>query len=91
MNDTGILKDNSVDLDLNITDSQKLKSFIQGLDSQRKSARQQVEDTDTQNYVKCKDKGDGYVDIDGIGLERCNRCDASSLASQENYIHRDFN
>lgn len=91
LNDTGMLKDNSVDLDLNITDSQKLKSFIRGLDSQRKTANQQAEDTDTQNYVKCKDKGDGYVDIDGIGLEKCNRCDAGSLAAQENYIHKDFN
>jgi len=91
LNDTGIIKDNSVDLDLNITDSEKLKSFMKGLDSQRKSASQQAEDTDTQNYVKCKDKGSGHVDIDSIGLDKCHRCDANSLAEQENYIHNDFN
>ena len=89
LNDSGLVQDNSVDLDLNISESKKLKDFINGMKSKRVISKQK-EQTESRDYVKCRDKGDGYVNLDKINLEKCNRCDVDKLAEQENYIKRDF-
>ena len=90
LNDSGMVKENNIDLDLNISDSKKMKELINSLKSEKLNASQRSEATDSNSYVKCKDKGAGYVDIDKIGLEKCNRCDKDKLAAQENYIMKDF-
>ena len=80
----GFLRDNSIDLDLNISDSEKLKNFIKSLKGTNSSVNKE------KAPLKCTDKGADYVDIDKIGLDKCYNCDADKLKKVEKYINKDF-
>ena len=80
----GFLRDNSIDLDLNISDSEKLKNFIKSLKGTNSSVNKE------KGPLKCTDKGADYVDIDKIGLDKCYNCDADKLKKVEKYINKDF-
>ena len=92
LNDDGFLNDNSVELDLNVSDSKKMKDFLK---SMKKGAggknSEYVDNTaNASDSQKCS-KRDDYVDIDKIGLNKCYGCDKDKLKDQANYIDKDFN
>ena len=87
LNKAGLVKDNSVELDLNISDSKKLQALLKSIQKGKKGA---LEDTSVRDYKKCSSKGNDYVDIDKIGLEKCHNCSAEKIKKQENYIAKDF-
>jgi hypothetical protein len=86
LNDTGVIRDNSVSLDLNISDSEKMKQLLQNINKNPNN----TEGTNSREYSKCSDKGDGYVDIDSIGIEQCHGCDGAKLKEQEPWIAHSF-
>lgn len=95
LNEDGYLNDNSVDLDLNVSDSQKMKDFISNMKSIKNN---NDNNSDYQDYSgnasdtqKCPDRGDDYVDIDKIGIDKCYGCDKEALREHANYIDNDFN
>lgn len=101
LNEDGFLRDNSVELDLNISDSDKMKNFISTINEtrgQRQSESGEARYTATRGNGprasalsnQCPLSGDGYVNIDDIGLEKCYGCDKDALTENENYIARDF-
>jgi hypothetical protein len=96
LNDDGFLNDNSVELDLNVSDSKKMKDFLKSMkQSKSNNNNNNKEYIDTTENVsdsnKCPDKGDNYVDIDKIGLDKCYGCDKEKLKEHANYIENDFN
>lgn len=86
LNDTGVIRDNSVSLDLNISDSEKMKQLLQNINKNPNN----TEGTNSRDYSKCSDKGNGYVDIDSLGLEKCHGCDGDKLKEQEPWIANSF-
>ena len=101
LNEDGFLRDNSVELDLNISESDKMKNFISTINEtrgQRQSGSGDARYTATRGNGprasalsnQCPSSGDGYVNIDDIGLEKCYGCDKDALKENENYIARDF-
>ena len=91
LNEDGFLNDNSVEVDLNVSDSEKMKQFLK---SMKKHPNNNVSDNNSVNasdIQKCPDMGDDYVDIDSIGLDKCYGCDKDKLKEQVNYIDKDFN
>lgn len=87
LNKEGLVKDNSVELDLNISDSTKLQKLLK---SMQKNNRQYLEGTSTKDHTKCPSRGKGDIDIDKIG-DKCHGCDTSKLKEMANNISRDFN
>jgi hypothetical protein len=94
LNDDGFLNDNSVELDLNVSDSEKMKNFLSGMKN-KSSVNSGNDDEDysknASDTQKCSDRGDDYVDIDKIGIDKCYGCDKEKLREQANYIDNDFN
>lgn len=100
LNKDGFLRDNSVELDLNISDSEQMKELLKGIRGRNQvepgsraeamiNNNQNIDDSDGAS-LRCKSKGQEYVDIDSIGLDKCYNCDSDSLRDVENYINRDF-
>ena len=91
LNEAGIVRDNSVSLDLNISDSDKMKQLLQNLNLNKngKSGKHGKEGQNRSNSTRCSDKGDGHIDLDSIG-GKCHGCDASKLKEQEAYIANSF-
>ena len=101
LNKDGFLRDNSVELDLNISDSEQMKELLSSIrggtnadfgtraEAMNSNNSSNLNDDET-GSLRCQSKGDGYVDIDSIGLDKCYNCDADSLRDVENYINRDF-
>ena len=91
LNDDGFLNDNSVELDLNISDSKKMKDFLKSMKRGNGNKSDLVDTTaNASDSQKCT-KRDDYVDIDKIGLNKCYGCDKDKLKEQANYIDKDFN
>ena len=92
LNDDGFLNDNSVELDLNVSDSDKMKQFIKSMKQVNAKKNNEYVDTtgNASDSQKCS-KRDDYVDIDKIGLNKCYGCDKDKLKEQANYISKDFN
>jgi TolA-binding protein len=93
LNDDGFLNDNSVELDLNVSDSKKMKDFLKSMKKGGGSGKnsEYVDNTaNASDSQKCS-KRDDYVDIDKIGLNKCYGCDKDKLKDQANYINKDFN
>ena len=90
LNDSGMLRDNSVSLDLNVSDSVDLKNLFKNI---RDSKNSNNIVTDTENnasdYNKCP-KNDDYINLDKIDTGKCYGCDKNKLKEQEKYIHKDF-
>jgi len=80
LNKDGLARDNTVNLDLNVSNSDALKSLLQG--SKRNIPS---------NSKKCRSKGPDYVNIDKGNLDKCYGCDADKLKNNEAYILKDFN
>lgn len=78
LNKDGLARDNTVNLDLNISDSDALKSL---LNSQRSTGS---------NTRKCRSKGSSYINIDKNNLDKCYGCDSKKLKNNEAYILKDF-
>ena len=94
LNDDGFLNDNSVEVDLNVSDSQKMKDFLSTMKKNTNNNSGEYHDDNSGNAsdtLKCPDRGDEYVDIDKIGLDKCYGCDKDKLKEQSNYIDNDFN
>ena len=91
LNDDGFLNDNSVELDLNISDSDKMKNFLKNIKAASNNKGEHRDTTaNASDSQKCS-KRDDYVDIDKIGLNKCYGCDKDKLKEQANYIANDFN
>lgn len=93
LNKKGHLNPNSVDLDLNISDSKNLKKIINDIKNLKKNsgtASLNRSDTNNSNNGKCPDRGDGYINIDDIGLDKCYGCDSEKIKNLQNYISKDF-
>ena len=91
LNDDGFLNDNSVELDLNVSDSEKMKNFIKSMKKTNTKNNEHVDTTgNASDTEKCSSRDD-YVDIDKIGLNKCYGCDKDKLKEQANYISKDFN
>lgn len=91
LNEKGHLNPSSVDVDLNISESEKLKNIVDTLKSMQENSNsnnQTRSEANSQN--RCADRGDEYVNIDEIGLEKCHGCDSEKIKKLDNYILKDF-
>ena len=90
LNEDGFLNDNSVELDLNVSDSKKMKDFLSGIKNAGNNQNKEDNSPNASSINKCVDKGDDYVDIDKIGLDKCYGCDKEKLKESAKYIEKDF-
>ena len=84
LNDSGFLRDNSVKLDLNISDSAKIKNLLSSINNKGTNVG------NSSSKKKCKTSRGNKVNIDKIGLDKCYGCDADKLSKIEGDIQRDF-
>ena len=77
LNKDGLARDNTVNLDLNISNSEGLKSLLKASKPDNTSR-------------KCRSKGPGYVNVDKMNLKKCYGCDSDKLNPNEAYILKDF-
>jgi hypothetical protein len=77
LNDDGMVNDNAINLDLNVSNSDVLKNLVGNKKSDSKKA-------------KCRNKGNDYVNIDDTDISKCYGCSADKLKAQEPYILKDF-
>lgn len=91
LNDDGFLNDNSVELDLNISDSKKMKDFLKSMKNENLKQNNHANTTGNASDTQKCSKRDDYVDIDKIGINKCYGCDKDKLKEQANYISKDFN
>lgn len=76
LNKDGLVDNNSINLDLNISDSALLKGL--------------KKHNQTNKTRKCRSKGSDYINLDTKDIGKCNGCDAEKLKKQEPYILKDF-
>ena len=79
LNKDGLARDNTVNLDLNVSNSDALKSLLKG-----------PKETIVKPSKKCRSKGSDYVNIDKANLGKCYGCDGDKLKNNEAYILKDF-
>ena len=79
LNKDGLARDNTVNLDLNISNSDAFKSLLKSSTGK------------TSNTRKCRNKGSSYINIDKNSLDKCYGCDSNKLKNNEAYILKDFN
>ena len=87
LNDSGLVRDNSLKLDLNISDSDKLKKLISNIKSLQKK---QEKKEPKRKYSKCRVPRGNKVNIDKIGLDKCYQCDKEKIGEIESDIYRDY-
>lgn len=80
LNKEGLVKDNSINLDLNLSDSALLKNIAHNLSKQN----------NTQDNGKCRTKGPNFINVDSGKIGKCSGCDVEKLKEQEPYILKDF-
>lgn len=80
LNKEGLVKDNSINLDLNLSDSALLKNIAHNLSKQNNS----------QDNGKCRTKGPDFINVDSGKIGKCSGCDVEKLKEQEPYILKDF-
>lgn len=95
LNKKGHLNKNSIDLDLNISDSKNLKKIVSDLkhlknDSSKTASNSKKNEKKTGGKETCADRGDEYINIDDIGLDKCYGCDSEKIKNLDNYISKDF-
>lgn len=76
LNKDGLVDNNSINLDLNISDS----AILKGLKKQNQNNK----------TTKCRSKGSDYINLDTKDIGKCNGCNAEKLKKQESYILKDF-
>lgn len=80
LNKDGLARDNTINLDLNVSNSDSLKSLLKGTNQDMVKSSQ-----------KCsKGRGQNYVNIDKANLGKCYGCDGNKLKNNEAYILKDF-
>lgn len=79
LNKDGLARDNTLNLDLNISNSDALKALLKGNKGGVAS-----------DYKKCRSKGSNYVNLDKADLSKCYGCDSNKLKTNESYILKDF-
>ena len=82
LNKEGLIKDNSINLDLNLSDN-VLKNLVNQNNGTNST-------NSTNSTKKCRTKGQDYVNVDSGKIARCSGCDVEKLKSQEPYILKDF-
>ena len=83
LNKDGFLKDNSIEVDLDLKNSKNLKEIISKLKNTNNSSI-------SNSQVKCDSMDPDYVDLDKVDL-KCYNCDKEKILNNKNYINRDFN
>lgn len=87
LSEDGFLRDNTVDIDLNVSESEKMKNFLSSVNNNKKAM---PEDTsDNNKSLKCNRGGSSDIDLSEI-TDKCYGCDADKLKENENYIRKDF-
>jgi len=81
LNKSGLVGNNSLNLDLNVSNSDALKNIF--------GARNNA-NTNTKTKTKCRDKGKDFVNVDSKDISKCYGCSAEKLKAQEPYILKDF-
>lgn len=81
LNKEGLVKDNSINLDLNLSDSGLLQNLTNNL------AKNLKNDSEKR---KCRTKGQDFVNVDSGKIGKCSGCDVEKLKAQEPYILKDF-
>ena len=76
LNKEGLVKDNSINLDLNLSNSELLKNLLNKSDNKQQK--------------KCRTKGSDFINVDTGKIGKCSGCDVEKLKEQEPYILKDF-
>jgi hypothetical protein len=82
LNSEGLVKDNSINLDLNLSESGLLQNLTNNLAKNLKN--------NNEKNTKCKTRGQDFINVDSGKISKCNGCDVEKLKSQEPYILKDF-
>ena len=80
LNKDGLVNNNAINLDLNVSDSEGLKNMLNLAKDQKIAS----------NVKKCTRKGKDFVDLDTKDIGKCSGCSAEKLEEQEPYILKDF-
>jgi len=92
LNDSGFLKDNAIDMDLNISESEKLKNFLSALKQDKSGVDNTAPNGNASDKKKCRTKRSDEVNLDDIDkINKCYGCDGDKLKRSQNYINNDFN
>jgi hypothetical protein len=94
LSESGFVRDNTVDLDLNISESEKLKKFLSSVNNKKDTDEQSRFDSDVRasDSKKCRAKGSNDINLDEFDkVNKCYGCSADKLKKAENYIKKDFN
>jgi hypothetical protein len=86
LSEDGFLRDNTVDIDLNVSESDKMKKF---LSSMKKNNNSNNDDVVDEKIKKCNPTELDEIDLSDI-TDKCYGCDADKLKQNENYIRKDF-
>ena len=89
LNQDGLVNNNSLNLDLNLSNSEALKSFISSI-KKNNGNNNGSESSSGAKDVKCRHKGKDFVNVDSKNISKCHGCSAEKLKSQEPYILKDF-
>ena len=77
LNKEGLVKDNSINLDLNLSNSGLLQNIANNLKKENKTA-------------KCRTRGQDFINVDSGKIGKCHGCKVEKLKEQEPYILKDF-
>jgi len=88
LNEDGLVNNNALNLDLNVSDSDAIKGFISSLKNNRNN--DSSSSSPRAKNVKCRHKGKDFVNIDSKDISKCHGCSAEKLKAQEPYILKDF-
>ena len=83
LNEEKLVSDNSINLDVNLTNSEIFKQL-------KLNNSNQDNKTKELKAKKCRTKGDGFVNIDTKDIGKCYGCSADKLKKNEPYILNDF-
>jgi hypothetical protein len=86
LNSEGLVKDNSINLDLNLSESGLLQNLTNNLAKNLKNKN----DNKNDNNNKCITKGQDFINVDSGKIGKCSGCDVEKLKAQEPYILKDF-
>jgi hypothetical protein len=92
LHNSGFLKDNKIDMDLNISDSEKLKNFLSSIKKDKSNGDSNNDSTpNASDRKKCKAQRSDEVNLDEFDkMNKCYGCDADKLKRSQNYINKDF-
>jgi hypothetical protein len=83
LNNDGLVSNNSLNLDLNVSNSEALKNIFGAKTNTNTN-------TNDSPSPKCRTKGKDFVNVDSKDISKCYGCSAEKLKAQEPYILKDF-